>query len=204
MKIEIRDDAVVIDGYVNAVERDSKVLRGKTGAFIERIKAGAFRRALERAKRTSYDVKVLLNHDYDRELTSTRDATTKITEDAIGLRCKCEIRDKEVIEKARAGKLRGWSFGFFCLREDRKKSNDGEIEHRDVKELELREVSILDDTKIPAYDGTSIETRSEDIDDFIEIRMISDEVEVVENQKQSKCDDLFLWENRYLATRASL
>jgi hypothetical protein len=27
MKIEIRADSVLIDGYVNAVERDSKVLR---------------------------------------------------------------------------------------------------------------------------------------------------------------------------------
>lgn len=26
MRIELRDDSVLIDGYVNAVERDSKVL----------------------------------------------------------------------------------------------------------------------------------------------------------------------------------
>ena len=76
MKVEIRDDVVVIDGYVNAVERDSKVLRDKSGAFIEKIKAGVFQRALERAKRTAYDVKVLLNHNYDRELTSTKESTT--------------------------------------------------------------------------------------------------------------------------------
>lgn len=205
MKVEIRDDAVLIDGYVNAVERDSKVLRDKSGAFIEKIKAGVFQRALERAKRTSYDVKVLLNHDYGRELTSTRDTTTKITEDAIGLRCQCEIRDKEVIEKAKQGKLSGWSFGFICLREDR---TDGEnnIQHRDVRELDLKEVSILDDTKIPAYTGTSIETRSEQIDDFIEVRLISDEIEIEDKSTPEESKPPFNnyeWENRYMATRAN-
>ena len=38
MRIEIRNDAVLIDGYVNAVERDSKVLCDRNGKFIERIK----------------------------------------------------------------------------------------------------------------------------------------------------------------------
>ena len=109
------------------------------------------------------------------------------------------------MEKARAGKLVGWSFGFVCLREDRK---DGEnnIQHRDVRELELREVSILDDTKIPAYNGTSIETRSENIDDFYEVRMINDEVEIVDNSTPDDPEDRSFdnheWENRYMATRA--
>lgn len=206
MKVEIRDDSVKIDGYVNAVERDSKVLRDKDGAFIEKIKAGVFQRALERAKKTGYAVKVLLNHNYDRELTSTRESTTKIFEDTIGLRCQCEIRDAEVIEKAKAGKLTGWSFGFMCLRDDRKQ-NDGDIAHRDVRELELREVSILDDSKIPAYNGTSIETRSEDIDDFYEVRMTSDEIEIddqsTHEEDHTESVDLTEWENRYMATRAN-
>ena len=84
MRIEIRDDCIMIDGYVNAVERESKVLRNRSGTFVEKIKAGAFGRALDRAKRTSSEVRVLLNHNYERELTSTKDATTKIFEDAIG------------------------------------------------------------------------------------------------------------------------
>ena len=41
-KVEIRNDSVHIDGYVNAVERDSKVLRDDRGEFIEKVKAGAF------------------------------------------------------------------------------------------------------------------------------------------------------------------
>lgn len=201
MKIEVRNDCVLIDGYVNAIERDSKVLYGKKGKFIEKIKAGAFQRALERAKCSKSDVKVLLNHDYNRELTSTKDEKTIIKEDSIGLRCTCEIRDAEVIEKAKKGKLSGWSFGFIPLKEEVNNS-DNEIMHRDVRELELKEVSILDNTKIPAYDGTSIETRTETFEDFIEIRMVNDEVEIEDKTIEKKEPfNNYEWENRYMATR---
>lgn len=193
----------MIDGYVNAVERDSKVMHDRNGAFIERIKAGVFQRALERAKRTAYNVKVLLNHDYNRELTSTAEATTIINEDSIGLRCRCEIRDAEVVEKAKQGKLSGWSFGFMCLKDD-STTDDQNVRHRDVRELDLREVSILDDSKIPAYNGTSIEVRSEQFDDYIEVRLMSDELEIVDNSgPEEKPFNNYEWENRYMATRAN-
>lgn len=203
MKIEVRDDAVLIDGYVNAVERDSKVLRDKRGSFIEKIQAGAFQRSLDRAKKSHYDVKVLLNHDYDRELTSTADSATNIREDSIGLRCTCEIRDADVIQKAKDGKLKGWSFGFISLKDER--SADTTPVHREVRELDLREVSILDDTKIPAYDGTSIEIETRD--DVIEIRasIENDEIELVDRSTNNSdpIPDLHEWENRYMVTRAN-
>lgn len=201
MKIEVRNDCVLIDGYVNAIERYSKILYGKKGKFIEKIKAGAFQRSLDRAKSSKSDVKVLLNHDYNRELTSTKDEKTIIKEDSIGLRCTCEIRDAEVIEKAKKGKLSGWSFGFIPLKEEVDNSDNG-IMHRDVRELELKEVSILDNTKIPAYDGTSIETRTETFEDFIEIRMVNDEVEIEDKTIEKKEPfNNYEWENRYMATR---
>lgn len=202
MKIEIRDDSVMIDGYVNAVERESKVLRNRAGkSFVERIKAGAFSRALSRAKRRSYNVKVLLNHDYGRELTSTKDATTKIYEDTIGLRCQCEIRDAEVVELAKAGNLAGWSFGFISLRESEIGKTPGEIPIREVRDLDLEEVSILDKTRIPAYDGTSIEVRDADPDDMIEYRALDDEIETVDNSKKEEAPtfDNHEYENRYLS-----
>lgn len=195
MKIEIRADSVVIDGYVNAVERESKVLHNRDGKFVEKIKAGAFQRSLDRAKRTGSDVKVLLNHNYSRELTSTRDARTKLYEDSIGLRCRCEIRDAEVIKKAREGKLVGWSFGFLPIRDSWDK--EGDVSHRELRELELKEVSILDNSKVPAYDGTSIETRD---DDLIETREMEDSVETVAASQQNENYKL---KNRILATRAS-
>lgn len=198
MRIEVRDDSVLIDGYVNAVERDSKVITDASGKFIEKIASGAFRRSLERANRTGCPVKVLLNHNYTRVLSSNADDKTHISEDNIGLRCRCEIRDKEVIEKARNKKLVGWSFGFIPIKEER---TDEDIPHRTIRELELKEVSILDDTRKPAYNSTSIEIRAEELDNLIELRFLPDEVETVE-VKEKEPNNNHIYENRYMELRA--
>lgn len=155
MNVNIRADSVIIEGYVNAIERDSKPLFSRIGRFIERICKGAFKRAIER----NDDIHILLNHDWDRDLGSTKTGELELSEDNIGLRARATIKDKEVIEKARSGKLVGWSFGF----EDENvitRMIDGML-HRAVKDLNLFEVSILDNTKTPAYDGTLITARSE-------------------------------------------
>lgn len=156
MKINIREDSVEIEGYVNAVERNSKPLLSRMGKFVERIKAGAFTRALKR----NDDVHVLLNHDWQRDLGSTKQGNLELNEDNIGLRAKCTISDSEVIEMAKRGDLVGWSFGFY----DRVVKNGVEngMLTREVNDLDLEEVSILDRSKVPAYDGTLIMARSED------------------------------------------
>ena len=156
MKIEVREDSVFITGYVNAVERLSKPITeergGKIRTFLERIKSGVFRRALKRNK-----VLVLLNHDYERVLASTENGNAHLEEDNIGLRAEITITDKEVVQKAREGKLTGWSFGFVA--NDDEITTEGNNEIRTVTDMDLLEVSILDDTKSPAYYGTSIEAR---------------------------------------------
>lgn len=160
MKIEVRNDSVVVSGYVNSVERWSKPLRanlrGTMQRFIERIKAGVFKTALKR----NDNVKVLLNHNHDRELANTKDGTAILEEDNIGLRAEVTITDPEVVEKARQNKLVGWSFGFYSNSDE--VAQEATIATRTVTDMDLVEVSILDDTKSPAYYGTSIETRSED------------------------------------------
>ena len=157
MNVEVRGETVHISGYVNAVERYSKPitdsLRGKVQTFIERIRAGAFHNALRRN-----EVKVLLNHDNDRELATTKDGSAKLEEDNIGLRADVVITDKEVVEKAKNGQLVGWSFGFYSNADD--VGEEKGVVTRTVTDLDLAEVSILDDTRSPAYYGTSIETRS--------------------------------------------
>lgn len=157
MQVEVRNDSVFISGYVNAVERLSKPIRetlhGRIRVFLERIKAGVFRNALKK----NDNVLVLLNHDNNRVLASTKDGNAVLEEDNIGLRAEITITDKEVVQKARDGKLSGWSFGFIA--NDDELSTEGKDEIRTVTDLELLEVSILDDTKAPAYYGTSIEAR---------------------------------------------
>ena len=177
MKVNIREDSVEIEGYVNAIERDSKPLLSRVGQFIERICKGAFKKALKR----NDDVHILLNHNWGRDLGSTKQGNLELVEDNIGLHARATITDPEVIQKARNGDLVGWSFGF----QDREVENSIQrgIPHRAVKDLDLAEVSILDRTKSPAYDGTLIMARddSEELhfrgEDFIDEVSITDKTE---------------------------
>ena len=157
MNINIRaDDTVEIDGYVNAVERLSKPLTDRQGQFVERICKGAFKKALSRAE----DVRILLNHYWDRDLGGTADGNLELNEDAIGLHARAIINDADVVEKARNGDLVGWSFGF----SDREVENGEEkgLPLREVRDLDLYEVSLIDRSKIPAYDGTLVAVRTAD------------------------------------------
>ena len=158
MRIEIRNDSVEIDGYVNAVGRDSRPLRDRsTGQkYLEQIVPGAFQRALSRN-----EVQLLLNHDQSRVLGSTED-NLELHEDTIGLRAHAIITDAEVIQKAKDHKLRGWSFGFYERGASEVDARQG-MKRRFIEDMELVEVSLVDDRKIPCYDGTSIETRSEEV-----------------------------------------
>jgi HK97 family phage prohead protease len=157
MKITVRKDKVIIDGYVNAVDRFSRPLfEGAIGRFIEKILPNVFKKAITRAD----NIEVLLNHDESRKLADTKSGTAKIVEDNVGLRATVEITDPEVIEKARAGKLRGWSFGFSDPVDETSTNHKTGILERIITSLTLHEVSIIDDRAMPAYFGTSIETRT--------------------------------------------
>lgn len=157
MEIRVKEDSIEVSGYVNAVERNSKPLRTRIGRFIERIRKGAFKRSLER----NNDVRILLNHDETRDLGGTKDGNLELTEDNIGLHARATITDPDVVEKGRNGELVGWSFGFYDRDVDDGKQEDGMI-LRDVKDLDLKEVSILDRTRTPAYDGTLLMVRADD------------------------------------------
>ena len=196
MRVEVRNNKILIDGYVNAVERESKVLYDTRGQFIEKIRAGVFQRALEKAD----NVRVLLDHEPDRELADTKSGKAKLVEDNIGLRATVEIDDPEVIQKAKDNKLRGWSFGFLCNKEDRSTDEDG-IEKRIVRDLDLLEVSIIDDRKSPAYLGTSIEVRDDKVS-LIEYRTdISDvDIRIIEDAKKI---DYSEYENRLAKVKES-
>ena len=157
MEIRIKDDDTVeIDGYVNAIERKSKPLQSRIGRFVERIKKGAFKRAIDR----NDDIHILLNHDWTMDLGSTKEGNLSLTEDAIGLRACAKVKDKDVVTKARNGDLVGWSFGF-TDRDVDTHDEDG-MTTRDVKDLDLYEVSLLDRSKTPAYDGTLVSVRADD------------------------------------------
>ena len=157
MRIEIRNDSVLLDGYVNAVARDSRPMLDENGEkFVEQISPKTFQRAIEK----NDDILCLLNHEPSRILGSTKDGNIELFEDNIGLRAICKITDSEVIEKAKENKLKGWSFGFEAVKEHEEPIKEG-LKRRFIDEMNLAEVSIIDERKIPCYVGTSIETRAE-------------------------------------------
>lgn len=156
MRIEIRNDSVLLDGYVNAVDRESKPIPSVRGNFVEKIQPGAFQRSLERRE----NVDLLLNHDKNRKLGSTSEGNLELFEDSIGLRAICTVTDPEVIEKAKNKQLRGWSFGFYAEKDHWEQQENG-YEKRTVEQLDLFEVTIVDNTRAPAYIATSIEMRDD-------------------------------------------
>lgn len=149
MKIEIRNNGIHLDGYVNAVGRESRVLKDLHGPFIEIIKPGTFAKSLEQRS----NVGLMLNHKRNLEPTNL-----ELYEDNIGLRAKIDINDPEVIDLAEHNKLTGFSFGFVAKSDNWDTSQ--EVRRRTIDELDLQEVSILSVT--PAYIATSIEARGEE------------------------------------------
>ena len=179
MKIIIRNDHVHIEGYVNAVERLSKPITERLGTFRERVKAGTFKKALKRAE----DIRILSNHEWSKDLGGIRDGNLHLDEDAIGLRAEADIYDAEVIEDAKAGNLVGWSFGFYPI-ESRDTSEDG-MPIKELIDIDLKEVSLLNRKHIPAYDGTLVMVRDNEPKMVIGESMMADDVDVREESDEN-------------------
>lgn len=158
MEIETRDDGItILRGYVNAVERDSRLLpksmaKEAKRSFYERIREKTFARALEKGEN------ILFKFNHGRTIGDTESGSLKLEEDSIGLRAEATTDDPEIRQAAQEGRLTGWSFGFLAKKATWE--NAGRYDRRTIDEMDLKEVSIL--TKTPAYIGTSIELRSYD------------------------------------------
>ena len=182
MKIIIRSDHVHIEGYVNAVERLSKPITERLGTFRERVKAGTFSKALKRAE----DIRILSNHKWEKDLGGIKDGNLHLEEDAIGLRASTDIYDAEVIEDAKAGNLVGWSFGFYPL-ESRDTSEDG-MPIKELIDIDLKEVSLLNRKHVPAYDGTLVMVRDNEPKIVIGESLMDDDVEIREETPEPEAE----------------
>lgn len=188
MKISIREDKVLIEGYVNAVERNSKPLTERGVTFIERIAAGAFKRAISRAK----DIRILLNHNTERDLGGISDGNLELEEDTIGLRARAEITDPEVIEDARRGNLVGWSFGFVDDNVTQLRDEESGLPLRKVNDLDLFEVSLLNRSKTPAYVGTLVNVRDDGKETKVNLAEdnIAEEIETVDETIKEALEEI--------------
>jgi HK97 family phage prohead protease len=184
MQIRIKKDRVEIEGYVNAIERKSKPLWSRMGQFLERICKGAFNKALSR----NDNVRILLNHDWNRDLGGQKDGNLELCEDSIGLRARATITDADVVQKAKEGKLVGWSFGFYDRDVLCHTDEDG-MPLRDVRDLDLEEVSLLDDTKTPAYDGTLVMVRADNDKSIFFGETFADEIQIREETTEVSTEE---------------
>lgn len=175
MRVELRADHVVLDGYVTAAGRDSRVLASPRGRFVEQVEPGTFRRALERGP-------VELRFNHQKAIGGTEDGTLELREDNIGLRATAMVSDPEVMEAARKGELRGWSPAFYALKDRWEDWQEG-IQRRFLEDIRLKEVSIL--TVTPAYIATTIEERDGEAA-VLEERSTEDPQDTVSAEPQAK------------------
>lgn len=154
MKIEIRADGAHISGYVNATEKKSRPVITPHGKVIEEIEPRAFERAIERAG----EITLTVDHDSSSVYARTSDGTLQLYEDDIGLHADVLIRDETLIELAKTGKIRGWSFGMYNVVDEIVERAD-DLPLRKVKDLDLDHVTLVV-RKTPVYSATSVEIRA--------------------------------------------
>ena len=182
MKVEIRaDNSVHIEGYVNVAERESRAVVTPYGKVNELIEQGVFQRAIDSAE----EIELMVDHD--RVIGSTKD-NLSLSEDAIGLRADLTTTDEEVVADAKAGKIKGWSFGF-RKPVDKLEQRADKLPLRRISGLILDEVSLIIN-KNPVYSATSVEVRADDEEDVTETRAYTETtVEVVDRVTETTYDD---------------
>lgn len=179
MKAEIRADGLYIAGYVNVPGRESRPVITPRGKVIEVIEQRAFKRALQKVD----NIDLLVDHE--RKIASTKEGNLKVWEDEIGLRAEAIITDKEVIEGARKGKLKGWSFNMMKV-VDELEERAGKLPLRRVKDFVMTEITLAL-RKLPVYSATSIEVRAEE-EEEVEIRAFESEVTVKDLIEKKRID----------------
>lgn len=158
-------DGFFVRGLVNKTGAWSQTLYDKHNKpFIERVMPNVFARALQRAK----DVKLLLEHDKNVLLARTKDETLKLTETSKGLEMEANLVPSKLSEhihsSIKRGTLGDMSFGMIVLDEEWEQVNG--VNQRSITDLALYECSIVSDG---AYEDGSVEARSQDIRQDIEI-----------------------------------
>ena len=181
MKAELRSDGLHISGYVNVPGRQSRPVVTPRGQVVEVIEQRAFARAIERADH----IDMLLDHDHNRVLASTSAGTLDLREDAVGLRAESVVTDPEVIDGAKTGKLRGWSFNIKNPVDTIEERADA-LPLRHITDLDMDEITLVMN-RIPVYSSTSIEIRA-DTEEAVEYRAGEEMVEFTDLTPATEAD----------------
>lgn len=170
MKIEVRAEGCNISGYVNVTGKKSRpVIKPDGTRCVETVEERVFQDAIARAG----DVTVTVDHDKTHVYASTSDNTLTIKEDSIGLHADVLIKDKTLIELARKGEIKGWSFGMYNV-VDRMEERANELPVRHISKLDLDHLTLVVNKK-PCYAATSVELRANE-EDVMEYRASDEEI----------------------------
>jgi uncharacterized protein len=176
------DEAGSLVGHAAVFDQWTTIYSDGWGEMRERIKPGAFARAIK----DQHDVRALFNHDPNFVLGRTTAGTLQLVEDDAGLRVTIAppntptINDL-VMAPIRRGDVDGMSFAFVATVGDeaRQDNADGSVvierggdrltvrwdKGRELIERELLDLDLYDVSAVtyPAYDGTSIAAHSRSI-----------------------------------------
>jgi uncharacterized protein len=148
---EVRAKGRQLEGYAALFG-----VRARIGSFSEEIRAGAFGASLKARP----DVLALIDHNPSQLLARTKSGTLRLSEDSRGLAFSLDVPDttdgRDLLALAERNDLGGMSFGFQVAK-------GGEIRSKDLRTLTavtLYEISVV--KAFPAYQGTSVQARSED------------------------------------------
>lgn len=177
LKLSKSDGDLVVSGYVNRPGELSAVL-GATKKFREKIEVGAFKRALANAPN---NIDFLAEHDSNKVLSSQRNSSLELREDAQGLFMSAKISPtsygRDYFQLITDGLISSMSFGFRALRDSWSRDSSG-MAIRTVHELSLFEISAV---KNPAYDSSILSARSIDIEETLVPKIL--ETQKTENER---------------------
>lgn len=153
------EDSPLLVGYAARFNVWSEEIHGY---FIERIKPGAFKKAL-----MTSDVRALYNHDANQIPLGRTPKTLRLAEDSKGLKVEIEPPDttlaRDLIVSIRRGDISQMSFAFE-VRHDGENDGDEWHEKDGVVKRTIHEVEALYDVSpvvFPAYTKTKISARAE-------------------------------------------
>ena len=174
MRIELRADGRHISGYVNATEKKSRPVMTRHGMVVEEVEPRAFEKAIERAG----NINVTVDHDRTHVYASTESDTLKLFEDAIGLHADVLIDDPELINLAKKGKIKGWSFGMYNVIDTVEPRADN-WPLRKISSLDLDHITLVVN-KSPVYSATSVEVRANNTEITMEERSVETKLELIQ------------------------
>ena len=178
--LSTRDDGTqekVIEGYFAVFNQETELWPGA----YEEISPDAFNETL------SEDIRALINHDTTLVLGRNTSGTLELREDARGLwgSIKANPNDMDAMnlyERVRRGDVTQCSFGFDILKEKTEWRDDGSVKWI-LEKVKLYEVSVC---TFPAYEGTGVQARHDEVKQHQKRQLEQRKKEVEERIKNVK------------------